>query len=199
MMETINVKEIEKKTYRYYNQDGLTDIWAGILILCTIASFLMGFIWFAGIYVIILLPLYAATKQKITVPRIGHVQFGQKTKHRTLFIILILIGTVFFIFMLGLFMFRNNIPSGVLDTLHTYPEIIVGTVGGLLSLITAFISGIKRFYLYSGIIFAVFIGSYIFDIDLFLTAGTIGVIIVLSGILMLIRFIHKNPVLTEGI
>ena len=110
MTEKINLKKIEKKTYMFYHQDGLIDLFIGSGILFAILCFLIKMIWLGGAFVILAVPLYAYAKQKITAPRIGVVKFGQKGQHKTLLILLILIGNIFLLFILGLFLYRNSIP-----------------------------------------------------------------------------------------
>jgi len=199
MTEKINLKKIEKKNYMFYHQDGLIDLLLGIGILFAILCFAIEMIWLAGAFVILAVPLYTNVKQKITAPRLGLVKFGQKGQHKTLFILLIIIGNIFLLFFLGLFLNRDNIPQWITENLTTYPSLIIGGIACLLTLLTALISGIKRFYLYGAAILLSFVIGQIISIELFITSAIIGILFLLIGIIKLIHFILKYPLPKEEI
>ena len=79
-----NLKEIERKAYMSYHQDGLLDIFAGLYVLGfglgifvdLILDFGMGMILMPAVFVSLALPLWIAAKRRITMPRIGFVNFG---------------------------------------------------------------------------------------------------------------------------
>lgn len=197
MTEKINLKKIEKKTYMSYHQDGLIDLLIGCGILFAILCFFTEMIWLGGAFVILAVPLYTYGKQKITAPRIGHVKFGQKGQHKTLFILLILIGNIFLLFFLGLFLYRNSIPIWITDILSTYPSLIIGGIACVLTVLTALISGIKRFYFYAAAIVISFGIGQIISIDLLLSSAIVGILFLFTGIIKILNFIRKYP-LTEG-
>ena len=198
MAETLNMKNIEKKTYDFYNQDGLIDLVIGTMIFCIILCFLAEMIWLAGAFIIFIFPMFTAGKQKITVPRIGQVKFGVKGQHRLLSILLMIIGNVVLIFFLGLFIFRENIPSWIVDGLNSYPSLLIGVIGTFLLLISAVISGIKRFYFYAVCFFTIFFISQIFAINLLISASVMATIIIPTGGISLGYFIRKYPVSSKG-
>jgi len=87
MHEKINLKEIEKKAYLSYHEDGIVDLTIGIvfLLVCFIWV-LFGifniFTWPSLILMVIFYPIYILAKQKITVSRFGYFRFGRKRKER---------------------------------------------------------------------------------------------------------------------
>ena len=189
----MDLKQIEKKTYAFYHQDGIIDILIGCGILFAILCFLSEMFWLSGAFVILALPLYTSIKQKITSPRIGFVKFGQKGQHRTLFILTILIGNILLLFFLGLFLYRNSIPLWITENLTAYPSLILGGIACILTLLTALISGIKRFYFYAAAILISFILSQIVPIPLWISSTIIGILFVLTGTIKLVNFIQKYP------
>jgi hypothetical protein len=193
MTEKINLKKIEKNTYTFYHQDGLIDLFIGSGILFAILCFLNEMIWLGGAFVILAVPLYTYVKQKITAPRIGLVKFGQKGQHKTLFILLILIGNIFLLFFLGLFLYRNSIPLWITENLTTYPSFIIGGIACILTLLTALISGIKRFYFYGATILISFVIGQIISIDLLISSAIVGILFLLIGIIKVLNFIRKYP------
>ncbi|KYK24360.1 hypothetical protein AYK25_00565 [Thermoplasmatales archaeon SM1-50] len=199
MTEKINLKKIEKKTYAYYHQDGLIDLFIGSGIIFAICCFLTELIWLAGTFVIFAVPLYTLAKQKITAPRIGLVKFGQKAQHRTLFIVLILIGNIFLIFVLGLFLYRNVIPTWIIENITSYPSLIVGYTGIVLILLSAVLSGIKRFYFYATSIFIIFLIGQLLSINLIISSALVAGVIILIGFCTILYFIHENPLSAKAI
>jgi hypothetical protein len=193
MTEKIDLKKIERKTYMSYHQDGLIDLLIGCGVLFAILCFFSEMIWLSGAFVILAVPLYTYVKQKITDPRIGRVKFGQKGQHKTLFILLILIGNIFLLFFLGLFLYRNSIPLWITENLTTYPSFIIGGIACILTLLTALISGIKRFYFYGATILISFVIGHIISIDLLLSSAIVGILFLLTGILKIVDFIRRYP------
>lgn len=82
----MNLKEIERKAWRSTYQDGLLDIFLGLLLLAIAAGAWMsdsGFMWglqtgvFVGLEMGALL-VFILGKRLITIPRLGLVRFGPK-------------------------------------------------------------------------------------------------------------------------
>ena len=193
MSKDIDLKQIEKKTYKFYHQDGIIDILIGCGILFAILCFLSEMIWLSGAFVIFAVILYTSIKQKITSPRIGFVKFGQKGQHRTLFILTILIGNIFLLFFLGLFLYRNSVPQWITESLTTYPSLILGGIACIITLLTALISGIKRFYFYGAAILTSFVLGQIMSIELWISSTIVGLLFFLTGLIKLMNFIQKYP------
>lgn len=204
MSEDIDIMEIEKKAWMSTLQDGLWDIYIGLIIMG------MGFPWLGGFFglpetVDVLVTLiswntgamiiFFLCKNYITRPRIGIVKFGQIRKKRNkvlgLFMLLMVAFTIItFIFtLIGIF----NIQL---------PGFLVMLLIGLLfitlpfSLIAYFIQ-LKRIYLY-----AIFGGLGLFFSELLtpvipspfndiIPFGGTGLIITLTGITILLKFIRK--------
>ena len=199
MSEDIDLKQIEKKTYKFYHQDGIIDILIGCGILFAILCFLSEMLWLSGAFVIFAVLLYTSIKQKITSPRIGFVKFGQKGQHRTLFILTILIGNIFLLFFLGLFLYRNSVPQWITESLTTYPSLILGGIACIITLLTALISGIKRFYFYGAAILTSFVIGQIISIDLWVSSTIVGLLFFLTGLIKLMNFIQKYPLQAKEI
>ena len=77
----INLKNIERKAYTSYHQDGILDILIAIFILSFVAWILTDMVWLGWIFYLIAASIYAAAKRAITVPRIGFVKFPQHRQH----------------------------------------------------------------------------------------------------------------------
>ena len=108
-MNDINLKEIEKRTYISYHQDGLIDIFIGIYILLFATAILANNVldlstWFVipAIFPALMVPIWIGLKKRITVPRIGFVKFkkaGATNKLTVIFVGTLVAGVlVFFLF-----------------------------------------------------------------------------------------------------
>lgn len=194
MTEKINLNAIEKKTYDFYNQDGLIDLVIGSMIFSIILCFFAEMIWLAGAFIIFILPIFTAAKQKITAPRIGQVKFGVKGRHKTLSVLLMIIGNIFLIFFLGLFIYRENIPRWIFETLESYPSLIIGGIATFLLIISGILFGIKRFYFYSGLLLVIFCIGQFFAINLLISASAVGMIFLLTGVGFFIHFTRQYPI-----
>jgi len=205
MEANLNLKEIEKKTYRSTFQDGLWDILWGLSIIE------IGFIPFLknigiprpwNIFLIIPLPffIYWAGKKYLTIPRTGIVKLGarrdlDKKKMRKLFIIPFL-----FIAMGIILTFTSTIQQTSL--------ILIFILSGVFILVlqSKKLKFLQFFrVLYPVIVFFIigwplaellyrYVGT---PLDGILAFGVTGGIVMSAGLVLLIRFLQKYPVI-EG-
>ncbi len=204
--EKLNLKELEKKAYRSTFQDGIWDIYLGIIILglalSTIGTlfgldsiismlFILPLVYSIAIAVLIL------GKKKITVPRIGYVKFGLKRQRRKKELLIFL--SIIFIINVIIFLLSNL-------------EIV--DIGGLLILtiiiiviplsIVAYLLDFRRLYLialligigiYTSIEFVDILG---YPLSPILSFGIIGGVIIFWGIYYLIKFLKKYPIVEQN-
>lgn len=207
MNTSLNLKEIEKRAFRSTYQDGLWDIYYGLIVIC-MAVFMdrpeEGYGWtnialMAGSFLIAWF-LFRMGKKFITIPRLGQVVFGEarKQKKRTMSIVLgIFVACQFILLLVTAFGWLNP-PFGrrlgsLLDGKNEL--LLVSTIGSLIVCVgmsvTAYFSDFPRgFYIAILMALAVFLILY-FDQPIF--PALIGVLIVLPGIWLLIRFLKQYP------
>ena len=90
MSQNIDLKALEKRAWRSVFQDGLWDIYLGILLMAFAVSAWLDTLSISenvrmGIYIgvmIFAMLVLGAGKRFITIPRMGRVKFGQKRKKR---------------------------------------------------------------------------------------------------------------------
>ena len=94
-MREPSLREIEKRTYMSYHQDGLIDIFLGIYVLLFALGILLknltdSSMWTVapGIFPAIMLPIWISVKKRITMPRIGYVKFGTRRGGKLLAVII---------------------------------------------------------------------------------------------------------------
>lgn len=211
MSQNIDLKEIEKKGWRSVFQDGLWDIYMGLLLLAIAIGALLSEIgvpkaWPMTIYVTLLvlsMLVVWAGKKFITVPRMGRVKFGpkgkaRKKKTRLVLAISVLVGMVFFV--------AAQAVTGNLSKWMTlefiFPAGWVVNCIVVFSLMAYFLD-FSRLYLI-GVLYALPVPLDIIQrefegIDLtFAAFGVPAAVILFTGAVVFIRFLRDYPLPTEG-
>ena len=206
MNDNLDIKNLEKKAWQSTFRDGFWDIYIGMLIMGmgltwigrllglpeTLDVLIVIISWDIGAMIIMFLG-----KRFITMPRIGFVKFGKIRKKRnkklSIFLGITVIATIITFILTLLGMFQISLPGFLV-------MLIIGLLFITIPFSTlAFFLQFKRLYFYSiigglGLFFAELlfpvVGSPINDFIIF---GTIGGIITISGIIILLKFIQKNP------
>jgi hypothetical protein len=198
-----NLKEIERRAYKSYHQDGLLDIFAGVYILGFGLGILMDVLWDFGMGVIIMpgillttvLPLWITAKRKITIPRIGFVNFGIRgaNKVTAIFIGLAVAGLgVFFAFTL----FQGG-QSPWLDMIFQNGLLIVGFGSLAVCLLFGYSLGLKRLYAYGLLALIVLVIGHFMSIFFAYLLVTLGIAVMVTGFALLIAFVRKYPLQGE--
>jgi hypothetical protein len=193
-----DLKEIEKRSYTSYHQDGLLDIFVGVYILAFSLGILMDVLWEFGfgmtmpaILVAVMLPMWIAAKRKITMPRIGFVKFGPQGTNKLLaiFLGLMIVGLgVFFAFTL----FQNGRPQW-LDIIFQNGLLVVGSGSLAICALFGYTMGLRRFYAYGLLTLIVLAVGQVMHIFFAYLLLPLGIIIMVTGIAMLIGFVRKHP------
>jgi hypothetical protein len=202
MTEKNSLREIEKKTYMSYHQDGLLDIFVGVyillfgigILLMTMTNFSTWFV-IPAIFPAIMVPIWISAKKRITMPRIGYVKFGVKgaNKMMAIFLGLTVAGLgVFTVFGLGASM-GESWALTLRDFLISNYMIIIGIAAVTISSLFAYTMGLKRLYGYGLLTLVLFFTGYFIVIPFEYFLVTIGLVIIISGFVLLMRFIRKYP------
>jgi hypothetical protein len=210
MSQNINLKELERKAWTSYFQDGLWDIYLGLLLLAMAIGALLSDIgvpeaWdmtvYATLMVLSMLVLWAG-KKFITVPRMGRVKFGPKRKARLNWVRVVLFLSVLVgagVFLAGLAM-RINRPEW-LNAAFFFPAAWVVNAMVVFSL-GAYFLDFSRLYLI-GVLYALPVPLDIMfhelaGIDLtFFAFAVPAAVILIVGLVMFVRFLRDYPVVPE--
>jgi hypothetical protein len=205
--KNISLKELEKKAYKSIFEDGLWDIFFGMIFLgfsltfielnsefeIVLKYFLIIAPWNLGAILILMLG-----KRYITIPRLGYVEFGpkrQKAKHKLGYFIIINIMVFALLLALPL--------SGILGDLSLRNSLTALLIGFLIIWlplsVVAFILSFSRLYIYAimgGISF--YLTEILYPLvgepfDAIISFGIIGGIMIIIGIALLVRFLQKYP------
>jgi len=212
MNPDINLKELEKKAWMSTHEDGFIDIIIGmLLILFAVAPLIDELIGRWYILIMVLFPgLFASLliyfgKRNITAPRIGFAKFGAERKaaqkKSVRLSVLSLIVLVVLVTLTALNKFTD--VFGVAISGFKVPLAIAAGVVVLLS-VKARLLGIPRLTTYGFII-----GGGVLSVEILrdivgrpwhnmISWGIPGLCILFYGIRLLVTFIHKYPLPSEG-
>lgn len=207
MGEEIDLKELEKKAWRSFFQDGLWDIYFGLLLL---ALGLSSFTLFINLpeplnLIVVLIPIYSIAilllilgKKYITTPRIGYIKFGTKRKKIKKKLALILGVQVIITILMVIFT-----AFGLFQYIQINSIIIMLMIGLLFVAlpigIIAYFWDFPRLYVYgllggSGFFIAEILNPIIGQpFDLFIPYIIISGSMLIVGMSYFIRFLKKYP------
>ena len=208
MSEDLDLKVLEKKAYRSTFDDGIWDLFIGLIVLSISLGQLFGLVINLPEFWSIIIPslicnilaflIFYLGKKYITIPRIGYVKFGPKRKSKQLklkiFLLLMLIVNVI-LFVLPL--------TGIINFVEIAPLFLSLLLGfGVFTFpfcVIAYFLDYTRLYYYA---FSVGIGYFLSEfltpivgylLDIIIIFGITGLIIVLIGLYYFIHFLKKYP------
>jgi hypothetical protein len=202
MNQKINLKEIERRAYTSYHQDGVIDITVAVVVFLFSIIMIGDMPWLGGIggiAGILAISLYAGFKKLVTVPRIGYVKFPQQRAQR-MTAIAIALGTLSAL--MGLVAFLQTMSQGTPDWLMLLIDnymLTIGTAVAGLFLLGGYAFKTNRIYAYALLTFAMFVAGHFIYFPLYYYLTALGTIILMCGLFLMIRFIRKYPKTTEAV
>jgi hypothetical protein len=208
MSQELNLKQIERKAFRATYQDGLWDIFFGLVVVFMSINLYRPEEGYSGRNIVIFLVgfgvanlIFWAGKKFITLPRMGQVKFGPIRKKRGLHlaialsvIVLINIGLV----TLTALGWANPERAVQLNTFlldRGWMDITVALIGSMLvgvsMILMAYFNDFPRGYYIAtmaslAVFLMIWLNQPIFPIIL-------GGLIILPGVILFIRFLSKYP------
>jgi hypothetical protein len=199
MAERINLKEIERKAYTSYHQDGLIDIFIAFVVLTFGIMMILDMGWMGWIFAVVGVSLYAAAKKTLTVPRIGFVKFAH---YRAKAMQAMAIGVLSFVMLLGVVAFmqteEGGTPPWLLFAIENY-MLVIGVSVAASFCAAGYTFRINRMYGYALLALAMFVAGHYLYYPLYYCMILLGSLILLYGLAMLIRFVRRNPPTTGSI
>jgi hypothetical protein len=212
MSKELNLKELERKAFRSTYQDGLWDVYLGLVVIGMAVflsrpeqgygalNILLLLAWFTLVY-----GIFWAGKKFITLPRMGQVRFGpiRKQKKVTLALLLgavIAVQVVIILFSTARWL-NPELGAKINAVLHTdnLERLAVAAVGALFvgpsMILVAYFKDFPRGY-YIAILIALAVFLTI-SLNQPLFPIIIGALIALPGLLLFVRFLQKYPLPQE--
>lgn len=188
--------------YMSYIDDGILDLFAGMLALFAGILFFSDMFWMAGVYVAIFLPVVWSFKEKVTMPRVRPEELNPVMARKSSMLLgVFLLAGLFLLVLVVLAVFllqpgeatplTRNLISVVLSDL-----IGASILGGFL--LVGYFYRAPRWYAYAAL--ALLLGALTWQLDIGLPwlIFALGAVIALTGAVCLYRFLRSHPVLPEG-
>jgi hypothetical protein len=212
MSTQLNLKEVERKAFRATYQDGLWDVYFGLIVICMSIFVYRPASGYSPLNILLALGAMAvsyaffwAGKKFITLPRMGQVEFGGRRKRRKLLMVCVLSGVVFiqvifFLYTLQVWMH----PELGAAINHIFPQreimdLVVASIGALFigpsMILVAYFKDFPRGY-YIAILIAlaaflmIYLNQPVYPI-------IIGILIAVPGLVLFLRFLQKYPLRRE--
>jgi len=202
--------KLAKQAYLSYHQDGMIDILIGWIMLSIGLGVMTG--WYGPWALLGFFTagaLFAPLKRRITIPRMGYVEFAPHWRREAL--IKIVYPLVVCSFMVILLLVAG-VPEGVTPVApvwtpsEAWPNLklwVEGKSNVLLGIATLVVFGvlglateIRRLYGYALLSLIIMTGGQLLGLKTHIPVFTMGSIILAVGIAMLVRFLRSHPILS---
>ncbi len=198
MTKNNGFSDLANRAYVSYHQDGLIDILLGAgitgfgLQMLTGSAAFMFLTWMPFL-------LYLPLKNKVTAPRFGYVRFSGEQEERTRNIRLILLGMLTFTLFLGLFVFMmyGRVAPEWRDFIGKNVMLLLGGLAALMLAVAGAVTGLKRLYLYAALTLLFNLAGTWLPIHEGLTTVLLGIVIMVCGFWLLVRFLRTYPLVEE--
>ena len=192
MAATITLRDFERNVWSVYFQDGLWDIFLGLLFLGGGLRTLTDNLWFYLLVVAGVLALVVG-KLRITLPRVGQIEYGRKRKGRLKVVRIVVLAAVIFTALVLVMISVGAKTDG--DALGW---IFVFVVTGVF-LLMASMMDLARLYGYTVLIAAsMAVTEVLGDPAGARSAIVAGLVPLTVGGILLIRFLHEHPVIDQN-
>lgn len=191
MHVNIDLKQIEKKAWTIYFQDGLWDIYMGLLMITIGLNIFIDTEWYTLLMIAPILVIVVG-KRFITLPRLGRVKFGSERQKKRLAVVVVLALSVLLGIAIAIMSSKGmHIPPAAVAAVFWLNAVIVFGV-------MAYFLDCRRFYLYGFLLG----GAFALDILLNQPLANVsffafGAPAVIFGTVSLVRFLRRYPKATD--
>jgi MFS family permease len=188
MQKGTDLKQIQRRVYMSYFQDGLWDILLGVFLVgwgvMIMFEFVavMGGIWVAFFFIVL------GLKRWLIYPRAGYIKIAearrQQMKMVIMGVVLLLLGlAVSFLFDVG------SQPAWIGE----YFMFLFGAMMAIIIFVLGYWWKVDRWYVYAGLVLAAFAAHQWLYAPLNLSFIVPGVVVILCGLGLLLRFLRRYP------
>ena len=201
MTENLNLKEVELKAFNSINQDGLAELFMGIIFLCMVAFLFLDVFLNEEVVPILILPailcgpLLQRMRKKYTYPRIGYADLTGQKRSMVVLILLILF------LLLGIYFLVNSNKLDMTRGLFTHTPLFIGLFLSAIYIYRVVRYKTKRFIVYAIVAVLSLLGTHLFPLR-----GMLRVLIMITclsifqipiGLITFFKFLRKYPVLQD--
>ena len=203
MVNDVDLKEVEKKVFASYFNDGMWDIYAGLLLLGFGLGIITGqTIVLIGFALLAMIPPFV--RKPMVMARLGSVRFSverqqRTTRYKTAAWVVGTIALILGVVMAALYS-TGSMPGWFDDWMRDYFFVFVGGMLAVIAAMVGYIINVGRFYLYALVVFGGFLAAALLRPDDLegIPITVAGGLILLAGIVILVRFLIQNPLPKEG-
>lgn len=187
----VNLKELERRAWRSYHDDGIWDLFLGVGLLAIGLSGVLGSDYFQLVFAAVAVAGFVAGKKFVTAPRMGLVKFGKERKVRKAKTALLLVAAM----LLGLVLYTLMAAGGDVFVWMRANPIVVRVGLGLWMLFVfsamAYWLDFTRLYLI-GLAYAVSftVTLWFGSITTFFVSGAL---VTAWGLAIFVRFLRRHP------
>lgn len=202
MGEKINLKEMEKRSWRYSEQDGLTEVFLGLFLLGVVILRSIGGLWgavvtagYGVLFVVFTIRALEIVRRKFTYPRIGRVKVLKDSPKKTVMGIFTYMFIVAALMAVAMFVIFGEISADIIyrSTPIFFAIMILGAMA-----YSHGKSGSRRYYVYAAIALAAAPSFSLIDFGARM-AGLgyyllfMGSLFIAIGLAIFVRFLQKYP------
>ena len=200
MSDKIDLKEIERRAYTSYHEDGIVDIIIGVCVLTLSLYVFAEMLWLMGSLIVVYTPMYMNMKQRFTFPRLGQVTFSKSRvgKMRRSFTFLVALNVVAVLMGFYFWMaFAGGTPPSWFPLFVEYFAVVIGVIGAGIFAIVARLTEIDRFNRYAAATLVAMASANFLGTPFLIHIAVLGAFIGVSGYLQLQSFKRKYPLIEE--
>lgn len=200
MNDSLDTKNLERRAWTSYYQDGLWDIYLGLLlfILAVMSSAIGGttavrlslyLVLMGGAYL-----LFWAGRRWITLPRLGRVKFGAERRRKKTRLTLVMSAFVLLnVLLIGLTVAANNDPDtwGRLMPRGLALQLFIAVFVGSVMAVIAYFNDLARGYYFAVVFALTFAAVEMLDNPALFWVG--GALVLIPGLVLLMRFLQQHP------
>ena len=188
MQTDIDLKQIQRRVYMSYFQDGLWDILLGVFLVCWGLMVTFDFVAVMGGFWLVFYMLILGLKRWLVYPRAGYIKIAEARRNQ---IKMVILGTV--VFLAGVAV----IPIFIIDSRPAwFSEYFMLMIGGMFTLVIIFLAvwwQVYRWYAYAAVVLLAFMSHQWLDTELNLSFFIPGGIIAIYGLVLLVMFLRRYP------
>jgi len=198
--DKIDLKEIERRAYTSYHEDGIVDIIIGICVFTLSLYVFAEMAWLMGSMIVVYTPMYMGLKQKITFPRLGQVTFSKsrmgKTRRSFTFLVALNVVAVFIGFYFWM-AFAGGTPPSWFPLFVEYFAVVIGVIGAGIFAVVGRLTELDRFNRYAAATLVAIPSVKLLGTPFLIHIAILGAFISVSGYLQLQSFKRKYPLIEE--
>ena len=197
MDTTVDLEQIEKKAYLSYYEDGLIDLYIGLIL--TGVGLYLRYHFFPLIFIAwVPLFFFKLVKKFITQPRMGYIIPSEKrkkemSKKAKITTAALVVSVLISIISVLVFARKDIFADGFAELLRQNVFYILGLKFSILILIGAMVTRLQRLYIYSALLGGATLIFMFAGISFKQNMVFPGVIPLICGIVILYRFLNRYP------